>query len=117
MEASHSGRVRGLGKLVNLHRFQGFESLRFRQESIKVKVMFYTYILQSETTGKYYIGQTQDIEQRLLCQNNHPDKCTKHRGPWKLTYSEEYNTRAEAMRREKQIKSYKGGNAFKALVS
>lgn len=79
--------------------------------------MFYTYILQSESTGKYYIRQTNNLEQRLDRHNSHPDTYTKNRGPWKLLYWEEFTTRAEAMHREKEIKSYKGGNSFKKLIT
>lgn len=39
--------------------------------------MFYTYILQSESTGKYYVGQTNNLGQRLLRHNTHPDTYTK----------------------------------------
>ncbi|MBI2074794.1 MAG: hypothetical protein HYT83_03090 [Candidatus Levybacteria bacterium] len=38
------------------------------------------------------------------------------RGFWRLIHKEEYSSLAEARRREKQIKSYKGGNAFKKLI-
>jgi len=36
--------------------------------------------------------------------------------PLRLIYQEEYSTRVEAAKREKTIKSYKGGNAFKRLI-
>ncbi len=74
--------------------------------------MFFVYILQSESTGKIYIGQTNDLDRRVA-QHNDPDfKLTLHtkrnRGPWKLIHSEEYPTRREAMRREKYLKSGQG---------
>jgi predicted GIY-YIG superfamily endonuclease len=40
----------------------------------------------------------------------------KNRGPFKLVYKEEYTTLKEARERERQIESYKGGNAFKKLI-
>ena len=42
---------------------------------------------------------------------------TKLGKPWKLIYFEEYKDYKEARCREKQIKSWKGGNAFKKLLS
>jgi putative endonuclease len=47
--------------------------------------IYYTYILQSGSTGRYYIGSTQDLERRLA-QNNDPNykgsKITKRfKGP------------------------------------
>jgi hypothetical protein len=34
--------------------------------------VFYLYILQSETTGRFYIGQTQDVPERLARPVAHP---------------------------------------------
>jgi len=31
--------------------------------------VYYLYILQSETTGRFYIGQTQDVPERLAYHN------------------------------------------------
>jgi putative endonuclease len=73
---------------------------------------YFVYVLQSESTGKTYVGQTADLERRLT-QHNDPD-CTltlhtkRNKGPWKLIHSEEYGNRSEAMRREKQLKSGQG---------
>jgi putative endonuclease len=41
----------------------------------------------------------------------------KNRGPWELVYCEEYATRADAMRRERQIKSWKDRDMIAQLVS
>jgi len=53
---------------------------------------------------------------RLKAHNRGSVKSTKNRRPLKLVWSEKYFTRAEAMKREKKIKSYKGGEAFKLLL-
>ena len=73
--------------------------------------MFYVYVLVNPQ-GKIYIGQTSDLQKRLK-QHNDPDcKLTlytkRNPGPWKLAYYEVYETRAMAVRREKQLKSGKG---------
>jgi predicted GIY-YIG superfamily endonuclease len=41
----------------------------------------------------------------------------KNRGPWKLVHTEQYATRAEAMRRERQIKSWKDRAMIQRLVA
>jgi putative endonuclease len=66
------------------------------------------YILQSESTGRYYCGNTDDLE-RSLRQHNDPEyhgsKTTKRfNGPWQTVWSEEMATRSEAMMRERKIK-------------
>lgn len=43
-------------------------------------------------------------------------KSVKYRGPFELVYFEKVATRLEAVHREKQIKNYKGGEAFKKLL-
>ncbi len=78
--------------------------------------MHTTYILQNDTTKKHYIGSTDDLIRRLDEHNRGQTKSTRQKGEWKLIYKEEYNSKIEAINREKQIKSYKGGNAFKRLV-
>ena len=77
---------------------------------------FRLYILQSQSTNRYYIGQTQDVERRLAYHNANYSKALKNRGPWRLVYSEGYATRAEAMRRERQIKSWKDRAMIAQLV-
>ena len=71
--------------------------------------MFSTYILYSPNYDKIYIGFTSDIEQRLLSHNKFSKKgwTVKFR-PWVLVYSEEFQDKPAAMKREKQLKSAKG---------
>jgi len=73
-------------------------------------MVYFVYILQSESSGRHYCGQTDDLERRLK-QHNDPDyhgsKTTKRfKGPWKLIWKEEHPSRSEAMKREKQIKKW-----------
>lgn len=78
--------------------------------------MFTTYIIQSFETGKYYIGCTNNTKRRLNEHNSNKTKSLKNKGPFKLVYEEKYDSLTLARKRELQIKSYKGGNAFKKLV-
>src|SRR3989338_7743422 len=66
--------------------------------------MFYVYLLQSLKDKKYYIGQTDNLDQRLNQHNNSEVKSTKNRMPFKLVGSEEYKTRDEARWREHSLK-------------
>ena len=69
--------------------------------------MFYTYILQSESTNKLYIGQTNNLEARINRHNSNKNFTTKNKGPWKLIYSKEFESRSEAMIYEKKLKMIK----------
>ena len=79
--------------------------------------MFYVYILKSLKNDGYYIGSTKHLEQRLIEHHLGKTKSLKYRLPLKLIYYEKYPTQIEARKREKQIKSYHGGEAFKRLIA
>jgi putative endonuclease len=79
--------------------------------------MYFVYILQSEKDGSYYTGQTQNVADRLVRHNAGAVPSTRRKMPYRIVYQEEFATRAEAIRRESEIKSYKGGNAFKKLLN
>jgi putative endonuclease len=69
---------------------------------------FYVYIIQSESTGRYYCGQSSDPQRRLR-QHNDPEyqlsKTTKRfQGPWKLIWTQECMNRSEATQLERKIK-------------
>ncbi|PYU47979.1 MAG: endonuclease [Acidobacteria bacterium] len=77
---------------------------------------FHVYILRSESTNRFYIGQTQDLEERLVYHNANYSKSLRNRGPWHLVYKQGYSTRVEAVRRERQIKSWKDRDMIERLV-
>ena len=73
---------------------------------------FFTYVIISEPTGETYVGQTEDVRRRIVEHNdpdNHRTLHTKRRlGPWIVGYWETHNSRAEAMKRERFLKTGKG---------
>ncbi|HSB06123.1 MAG TPA: GIY-YIG nuclease family protein [Thermodesulfobacteriota bacterium] len=81
----------------------------------------WVYILRSESTGRFYCGQTTGLERRVS-QHNDPayrlSKTTKRfEGPWKLLRSQECPDRSEATRLEKKIKARGIGRYFSDLPS
>jgi predicted GIY-YIG superfamily endonuclease len=83
--------------------------------------MFYVYVLENPK-GRLYIGHTEDLERRLTQHNSpegkeHLGKYTHRNGPWRLLGSELFDTRSEAMRREKQLKSWKSPSKVRALFT
>ena len=79
-------------------------------------IMFYIYILYSHTIDRYYVGSTQNIENRILRHNNSSTKSTKNGKPWVLVYQKSYNTRAEAVKRELEIKKKKSRTYIQNLI-
>lgn len=80
-------------------------------------IMFWVYILKSKKTYGYYIGQTSNLLKRFKDHNSGKGKFTKSGLPWDLIYSEEFHTRAEAMKREKHLKSYKKRESLEKLIA
>ena len=74
--------------------------------------MYFVYLLESLRDGKYYIGHTNNLNERLKYHNTGRCKYTKNRGPWILRIYKSFSTRAEAMREEKRLKKFKNRSAI-----
>ena len=70
--------------------------------------MYYTYVLQSEKDGGFYIGFTKDLKLRFEEHLNGRVDSTKNRRPFKLIYYEACLKQKDATRREKYLKTYNG---------
>jgi len=70
--------------------------------------MYFVYVLKSQSLNKRYIGQTNSLQQRLERHNTSNYGFTRTGRPWILIYIEEIQTRGEAMKRERFLKSGKG---------
>ncbi len=79
--------------------------------------MFYTYILFSEKTQKYYIGSCENIDSRLVRHNAGATPSTKSGRPWSVVYSEIFETNSEALAREKHIKAMKSKIYIQKLIA
>jgi len=79
--------------------------------------MYWVYIIRSLRDNKHYIGHTNNLDRRLQDHNRGKSKSVKRRCPFILVHCEKHLTKIEAVRREKQIKRYKGGEAFKRLFN
>jgi putative endonuclease len=78
---------------------------------------YWVYILQSETTGRYYVGHTNNLEERLRRHQAGRTAATRGRGPWRLRYRDELPTRQAAAARERAIKARKSRTFIQALCS
>ncbi len=67
--------------------------------------MYFVYFLKSSANGDLYVGSCADLDARLRRHNGGLVKSTKPYRPWQLLGHEEYNTRSEAVRRERFLKT------------
>ncbi|MDP3941553.1 MAG: GIY-YIG nuclease family protein [bacterium] len=70
--------------------------------------MFYVYVLKSLKNGRHYTGSTNNIERRLLEHNSGQTKYTRQTGPFEIVYKEVYDSKLEATKRERFLKTGKG---------
>ncbi|MGQ8337135.1 GIY-YIG nuclease family protein [Sunxiuqinia sp. A32] len=72
-------------------------------------VMYTTYVLHSRKHNKIYVGFSSDVENRL---NSHNDSrnsgWTKRYQPWELIYQENFESKGDAIKRERELKSSRG---------
>ena len=77
--------------------------------------MFWVYLLQNPD-GKFYVGQTDDLQVRVTNHNRTDKTCgkfTRKNGPWLLVWSETHSDRSSAMQREREIKSWKSARTIR----
>jgi putative endonuclease len=81
--------------------------------------MYVVYAIHNQDHDKIYIGQTQDIAQRVKLHNSKQFKqcyTADFDGVWKVIYQEEVESRSIALKREKQLKSYRGRQFLRKFV-
>ncbi len=77
--------------------------------------MFWVYILRNPA-GNFYVGHTGNLENRITNHNRTnkiAGKFTRKNGPWALGWSERHPDRSSAMRREREIKSWKSARLIR----
>ena len=72
--------------------------------------------MYSATLNRYYVGSTDNLEWRLERHNLGWGRYTKKGIPWKMVYYETYQTKTEALKREKEIKKKKSRKYIEGLI-
>ncbi len=67
--------------------------------------MYYTYVLWSNKLKRRYTGSTENIAIRFNKHNAGKSTYTSKGCPWIIIHKEEFQTKAEALAREKYLKS------------
>ena len=98
----------------------GFESRPDRKarqtDGLLSFVSFSVYILESLADGSFYIGYSQDPTERLEVHNNGGSRYTAKKIPWKLVYTETFQTKTEALKREKFLKKQRNKDFYRRLI-
>jgi putative endonuclease len=67
---------------------------------------YFVYIIYSQSGDCYYRGFSENPEKRLLQHNNQESLYTSRHGDWTIIYLERFETKREALIREKGLKKY-----------
>jgi putative endonuclease len=79
--------------------------------------MFYTYILFSDTINKFYVGASENPEERLKKHNAKNKGFTNQANDWQIVFLKSFDTKSEALAYEKQIKNWKSAIKIQKLIS
>lgn len=79
--------------------------------------MNHSYVLLSERDGKFYIGSTGNLRERLEKHNSGGVRSTAYRHPLRLIYYEACSSLQDAYRRERYLKSGRGGRYLKQRLA
>ena len=78
---------------------------------------FFFYILFSKKLAKYYVGHTgNSLEKRVQQHNTNHKGFTGGYGDWELVYSESYESKVDAYKRERIVKGWKSKLKILQLV-
>ena len=76
---------------------------------------FTVYILHSDTYSKHYLGFSTDLEQTLIYDNEAGIDWTSGYRPWKLIHSKDFETKKDALKYEKWLRSVIGKKFIDAI--
>jgi putative endonuclease len=75
--------------------------------------MFHVYIIESESTGKWYYGCTERLTERIHDHNTNHPHYTGGKGPWKLIFRRSFADKSEALAFEKKLKGLRNKEYIK----
>jgi putative endonuclease len=79
--------------------------------------MYFIYILYSVSANKYYVGHTDNLERRLFEHNNGMTRFTSNiASDWIIMYTETFESRTLAAKREREIKARKSRVYIQSLI-
>lgn len=82
---------------------------------VKIRIMYFVYIIKSLRDGSHYVGLTNNIDRRPIEHNSGKNQSTKARRPWILIHVEIVNKRSEARLLEKYFKSGYGREIIREI--
>ena len=80
--------------------------------------MFHVYVLRSLKSSKRYVGMTSQLVKEKLQEHNYStNKWTRGHKPFELAYTERFDSKPEALRRERFFKTGDGRRVLDKVLS
>ena len=76
---------------------------------------YHVYVLRN-SKGQLYIGSTDNLDKRIQQHQQGETRWTRNRGPWEVVLTESFPTRADAMRKEKELKRGRANQQLREQV-
>jgi len=93
-----------ISRLFDAKVFTNAKRIDAKGEHLPAPRRFYVYVIRCENDS-FYIGQTDDINKRWLEHKQGKVEWTRKYKPIEIVHYEEYETREQAVRREKELKT------------
>lgn len=77
---------------------------------------YFVYAIRSKVRNYTYIRLTNNVERRLTEHNSGKNKTTKPYRPFRLIYTEEFETRELARIKEKYLKTFTGRKILRKII-
>ncbi|SRR5258705_12726207 len=90
--------------------------VRSHQGPQKSRMNYFVYILYSAHLDLYYIGFSEDPENRLNKHLSDHKGFTSRTKDWKIVHKEIFQQKSEALKRERQLKAWKNKIRIKELI-
>lgn len=78
---------------------------------------YFLYILQSEHSGVFYTGSSDNPQRRVHFHNTIETGFTSRYRPWKIVFTKEYPTKHLAQQAERKVKSWKSRKMIEQLIN
>ena len=78
-------------------------------------VYYQVYVIEN-AAGKFYIGLSEDVQIRMQKHNEGISRWTRNRGPWRVVWTSEPLSLADARKLENRLKRQKGVVGFGFLT-
>ncbi len=76
----------------------------------------YTYILYSPDRDRFYVSYTCDDLNNRLRKHNSNHKGFTGKNNWEIVYYEEFDSKTEALAREREVNKWKSRKRIEALI-